>query len=71
MPQNSQTRFKNLAANAARSLKCVWPFWDIIYERVNNLVMFLFTAQDIDSRFRKISGGEILWKPTANFRKLC
>ena len=25
----------NLAANAARFLKCVWPFWDIMHQRVN------------------------------------
>ena len=36
MPQNGQTHFKNrqahfknIAAFAARFLKCVWPFWDI------------------------------------------
>ena len=33
MSQNRQTQFKNLAANAARFLKCVWPFWDIMHER--------------------------------------
>ena len=34
MSQNGQTHFKNLAANAARFLKCVWPFRDIMHERV-------------------------------------
>ena len=34
MSQNGQTHVKNVAA-ASRSLKCVWPFWDIIHERVN------------------------------------
>ena len=29
MPQNGQTYFKNLAAFAARFLKCVLPFYDI------------------------------------------
>ena len=29
MFENGQTHFKNLAENAARFLKCVWPFWDI------------------------------------------
>ena len=29
MSQNGQTRFKNLAANAARFLKCAGPFYDI------------------------------------------
>ena len=32
MSQNGQTHFKNLAAFAARFLKCVWPFWDIMYK---------------------------------------
>ena len=35
MSQNVQTHFKNPAANAARFLKCVWPFWDIMHQRVN------------------------------------
>ena len=35
MSQNDQTHFKNLAANAARFLKCVWSFWDIMHKRVN------------------------------------
>ena len=30
MSQNGQTNFKNLAANAARFLKFVSPFWDIM-----------------------------------------
>ena len=34
MSQNGQTHFKNLAAFAARFLKCVWPFWDIMHWRV-------------------------------------
>ena len=36
MPQNGQTHFKNLAANATLFLKCVWPFWDIMHWRVKN-----------------------------------
>ena len=31
MFQSGQTYFKNLAAFAARFLKCVWPFWDIMH----------------------------------------
>ena len=31
MPQNGQTPFKNFAAIAARFLKCVWSFWDIMH----------------------------------------
>ena len=38
MSQNGQTHFKSLAANAARFLKCVWLFWNIIYYRVKDLV---------------------------------
>ena len=34
MYQNEQTHFKNLAAFAARFLKCVRPFWDIIHQSV-------------------------------------
>ena len=34
MSQNGQTHFKNLAANAARILKCVCPVWDIMHYRV-------------------------------------
>ena len=41
MSQNGQTHFKTLAANAARFLKCVWPFWDIMHERVK-FYAFLF-----------------------------
>ena len=37
MYQNGQTHFKNLAAFAARFLKCVWPFWDVMYWRVKFL----------------------------------
>ena len=25
-----QTLFKNLTANAAKFLKCIWPFWDVM-----------------------------------------
>ena len=28
--QNGQTHFKNLEQNAAKFLKCVWSFWDIM-----------------------------------------
>ena len=31
MSQNGQTHFKNLAAFAARFLKCAWPLWDITH----------------------------------------
>ena len=40
MSQNGQTHFKNLAAVAARFLKCVWPFWDIMQERVKSGCLF-------------------------------
>ena len=30
MSQNGQAHLKNLAAFAARFLKCVGPFWDIM-----------------------------------------
>ena len=31
MSQDGQAHFKNIAAHAARFLKCVWPFWDIMH----------------------------------------
>ena len=31
MYQNGQTHFKNLAVFAAKFLKFVWPFWDIMH----------------------------------------
>ena len=33
---NSQTHFKNPVAKTAKFLKCVWPFSDIIHERVKS-----------------------------------
>ena len=30
MFKNGQTHIKNLAVNAARFLKSVWPYWDIM-----------------------------------------
>ena len=38
--QNGQTHLKNHAGNAARSLKCIWPFWDIMLERVKCWIKF-------------------------------
>ena len=37
MSQNGQIHFKNLAAFAAKSLKCAWPFWDIMHEKLCNI----------------------------------
>ena len=37
MSQYGQTHFKNLAAFAARFLKRVWPFWNIIHQRVKSV----------------------------------
>ena len=33
-PQNDHTHFKNQAAFAAKYVKCVWPFWDVMHWRV-------------------------------------
>ena len=38
MSQNSQSHFKNLAANAARFLKWVWPFSDIMQYRAKKFI---------------------------------
>ena len=40
MSQNGQTHFKNLAGFAARFVKCVWPFWDIMHLRVKIIFCF-------------------------------
>ena len=37
MSQNGQTHFKNLAAFVVRFLKCVWQFWDIIFQNQNQV----------------------------------
>ena len=37
MFENGQTHYKNLAENAARFVKCVWPFWDIMHSEVKTL----------------------------------
>ena len=47
MSQNGLTHFKNLAANAARFLKNIRPFWDIMQERVN--IMILLTEASAGS----------------------
>ena len=31
MSENGQAHFKNLEANAARLLKCLCPFWDVMH----------------------------------------
>ena len=41
MSQNGQTHSKNLAANVARFLKCVSPFWDIIIKGLRNFLSIL------------------------------
>ena len=46
MSQNCQTYFNNLAANAARFLKCVGPFWDIVYLSVKTVLQFLYFLRD-------------------------
>ena len=38
---NGWTHFKNPGANAARFLKCVWPYWDIMHWRVKTQRYFL------------------------------
>ena len=35
MSENGETYFKNPAPFAARFLKCIWPFWGIMYWSVN------------------------------------
>ena len=44
MSQNGQTRFNNLAANAARFFNCVGPFWDIISEELSGTDIALWVS---------------------------
>ena len=52
MLQNDQTHFKNLVANTPRYLKSVWPFWDIIHQRVITLL----------HHQAKAAAGGVIWK---------
>ena len=52
MSQNGPIHFKNLAANAARFLKCVWPFYNIAKYRVNIMTI----APTMFMQFLVISG---------------
>ena len=45
MFENAQRHFKNLGANAAKFLKCVWVFWDIMHSRVKQSYS-LFSASN-------------------------
>ena len=58
MSQNDETHFKNLAAFAARFLKCIWPFWDIIHYRVKQTKtkekIDFQRSSSIRSLFRKV-----------------
>ena len=38
--QNGKTHFKNLAGNITRFSKCVWPFRDVINERVTRFFIY-------------------------------
>ena len=51
MTQNGQEQFKNLVANAARFLKCVWPFWDIMYVKVNSREMMIGDTDIISFKY--------------------
>ena len=46
MSQNGPTQLKNLAAFAARLLKRVWPFWDIMHQRVKKPHVFLVSSSN-------------------------
>ena len=35
---------KNPVANVARVLKCVWPFWDVMNSRVNQMKINIFDS---------------------------
>ena len=42
MLQNGQTNFKNFAVRTPQDLKYVWPFCNIIHERVKRIKIVIF-----------------------------
>ena len=69
MSQNSQTHFKNLAAFGARFLKCVWPFWVLMQQRVKKRsslsrdiqIYVVFSSLSTLSRFKKTNESGIIF----------
>ena len=54
MSQNCQTHFKNVTAFAARLLRYVWPFQDIIYFKVKReKLIFISSFQALSKSFDK------------------
>ena len=61
MSQNGQVHFKNLAANAARFLKCVWPFWNVMHWRVKVLESWSLTLKSATTNLNVISADTAYW----------
>ena len=64
--QNGPIHFKNLAANATRFLKCVWPFWHrsgvfiVNFERASHLVLvFLLLTLNMQLPAGKLNASKV------------
>ena len=55
MSRNGQTHFKNLAENATRSLKCIWPFLDIMHKRVKDKDILNTVNSIVLARFEMVA----------------
>ena len=69
MLKSGQTYFKSLAVYTAKFLKYVWPFFNIVYERVNPLSYSSF-IQDHISRRQHATRIRFLPKGTVTFETI-
>ena len=56
MSQNGQTHFKNLAANAARFLKGVLPYWDILHGFPLSVTPNVLDNEKFDEMINSVNG---------------
>ena len=69
MSQNGQTHFKNLAANAARFLKCFWLFWGNMHWRVKKTLWKLWILNGSNNLVREFQSNLICSYRATNFRQ--
>ena len=52
MLKNDQTKhtFKILRCEHHKILKCVWPFFNIMYERFNNMCAYFFLLELVNGK---------------------
>ena len=49
---NGQTHLKNLRANAARCLKCIWPLYDVMQFVSDHFIRYSATAKQLTSKVK-------------------